>query len=306
MSAIINSRAKFTAELSTFCDEFQLNYREILSINPKTEKSKVQTYILHLAPSTESGRDVCPGAGNCKSICLHFAGNPVYMGGKQTARVRRTLAYFNSREKFVKLLIAAILHKKNINGLENIAIRLNGTSDIKWENVDVTIDDEFARLCKVKFGAILPIGRRNVFEIFDNIENNHGGSSVKFYDYTKVKHNWAECERLGYDLTVSYDGANNSANLKLCRDAIRNGLNVAAAFNVKRSTSKVKHELPLYVNSSVIFNEDNNPGVLAVIDGDLSDYRPGDIKGGHIVGLRFKLPHGVKYTQQQRELFCMG
>lgn len=306
MSAIINSRAKLTPSLSALCDKFSLNYRTIFSVNPKTEKSQIQTYILHLAPADQSGRNVCPGAGNCKSICLHFAGNPVYMGGKQQARIRRTLAYFENPQLFVELLILGIFSKQVKHKGENLAIRLNGTSDIKWEVIDVTITEEFARLCRIKFNKVVPIGKRNIFEIFNNILNNCGGDSVTFYDYTKIKHNWAECDRLGYDLTVSYDGANNSANLKLCSDAIRNGLNVAAAFNIKKSTSKVKYELPLYVGSEVIFTDDDQPGVLAVIDGDLSDYRPGDIKGGHIVGLRFKLPHGVKYTHQQKELFCMA
>lgn len=297
----INSRAKAPASIATLCEKFVINYREILSVNPKTEKSKVQTYILHLAPAEISGHNVCPGAGNCKAICLHFAGNPVHMGGKQTARIRRTLAYFNDPESFVKLLIMAILHKQNLHKGENVAIRLNGTSDVPWEAIDVTIDAEFSLFCRIKFGAILPIGKRNIMEIFNHKLNNCGGDSVQFYDYTKIRHNWAECQRIGYHLTFSYDGADNLSNVKLCQDAIRNGVNVAACFNIKKN-----QELPLYVSSDVISPNDNQPGVLAVIDGDLSDYRPGDVKGGHIVGLRFKLPHGVKYTDAQKDAFCIG
>ena len=293
MSTIINSRAKLTPSLSGLCNKFSLNDREMFSVNPKTEKSKIQTYILHLAPAEESGRNVCPGAGNCKAICLHFAGNPVYMGGKQRARIRRTLAYFENPQLFVELLILGIFRKQIKHKGENIAIRLNGTSDIKWEEIDVNITEEFARLCRIKFDKVVPIGTRNIFEIFNNILNNCGGDAVTFYDYTKVKHNWAECQRLGYHLTFSYDGMGNHANHKLAASAITAGVNVAACFNVKK-----KADLP---GQAYLGNRK-----FRVIDGDLTDYRPADPAGYVIVGLRFKLPHGIKYTDAQKEAFCMG
>lgn len=292
MSAIINSRAKLTPSLSGLCSKFSLNDREMFSVNPKTEKSKIQTYILHLAPAEESGRNVCPGAGNCKAICLHFAGNPVYMGGKQKARIRRTLAYFENPQLFVELLILGIFRKQVKHKGENIAIRLNGTSDIKWEEIDVNITEEFARLCRIKFDKVVPIGKRNIFEIFNNILNNCGGDTVIFYDYTKVRHNWAECQRLGYHLTFSYDGMGNHANHKLAADAINAGINVAAAFNVKKAGN-----LPKFA----FLGGQKFP----VINGDLTDYRPSD-PADCIVGLRFKLPHGIKYTDAQKEAFCMG
>jgi len=289
----INSRAKSPASIATLCEKFAINYREILSVNPKTEKSAIQTYILHLAPADISGHNVCPGAGNCRAICLHFAGNLVHMGGKQTMRIRRTLAYFYSPESFVKLLIMAILPKQNLHKGENIAIRLNGTSDIPWETIDVTIDAEFAAFCRVKFGAILPIGKRNIMEIFNHKLKDCGGDSVQFYDYTKIRHNWAECKRIGYHLTFSYDGHGNSANHKLAASAITAGVNVAACFNVKRG-----RDLP-----SLAYLGNRK---FRVVDGDLTDYRPADPAGYVIVGLRFKLPHGINYTDAQKEAFCMG
>lgn len=288
----INSRAKSPATIAEFSKQFSLNHREILSVNPKTEKSKIQTYILHLAPADISGHNVCPGAGNCKAICLHFAGNPVYMGGKQTARIRRTLAYVDHKENFVKLLLMAIFHKQNLHRGENIAIRLNGTSDIKFEDVDVTIDEEFYNFCKIKFGKILPFGKGNIFEIFNNIAAWHGGDTVSFYDYTKIKHNWQYCEDLGYHLTFSYDGHGNVANHKLAAEAINSGINVAACFNVRKGRN-----LPKFAYLGTVKRD--------VIDGDVSDYRPAD-PAGVIVGLRFKLPHGVNYTDKEKEAFCMG
>ena len=292
MATAINSRVKSPTTIAKFCKLHNINYREIFSVNPKTEKSKLQTYILHLAPHNLSGHNVCPGAGNCKAICLHFAGNPVYMGGKHTARIRRTLAYVDHKENFVKLLIMGILYKQNLHKGENLAIRLNGTSDIEFENIDVTIDEEFYNFCKIKFGRSLPLGKRNIFEIFNNIATWYGGDTVKFYDYTKIKHNWAECQRLGYHLTFSYDGHGNSANHKLAASAITAGVNVAACFNVRK-----KGNLPAL---AYLGNRK-----FRVVDGDLTDYRPSD-PAGCIVGLRFKLPHGINYTDAEKEAFCMG
>jgi hypothetical protein len=303
MPAIINSRAKMPADLASMGKQYKISYRDLLSTNPKTEKSKVQTYILHLAPADTSGVNVCAGAGNCRKICLHFAGNPVYMTNKQAARIRRTLAYAADSQRFARLIVCAILGKLAKHPDEPIAIRLNGTSDIQWENVDFTVDAEFATFCRRKFGQDLPIGKRNIFEVFNYISNN-GGPKVQFYDYTKIRRNWEECKRLGYHLTFSFDGWNNAANLKICRDALQAGVNVAAAFNLKRGQS-----LPHYVDCSRFdfLPTDRMTGrVFAVLDGDLTDYRPSDVSGGHIVGLRFKLPHGINYNEADKQAFCIA
>jgi len=297
MLTAINSRAKLPTDLAAISRDHKITYRDILSTNPKTEKSKIQTYILHLAPASLSGFNVCPGAGNCKKVCLHFAGNPVYMQGKQSARIRRTLACVADSQRFARLIVCAILSKLAKNP-EPIAIRLNGTSDIAWEHIDFTITPNFAQWCRVKFGAILPIGKRNIFEVFNFMRSNTG-ENVTFYDYTKIRRNWAECKRLGYHLTFSFDGWDNKANLKLCREAIEAGVNVAAAFNIKR------HDvLPLYVSASH-FDSAWHGRILSVYDGDLTDYRPDDGYNGAIIGLRFKLPHGMKWTQSERDSFCM-
>jgi hypothetical protein len=297
MKTLTSSRVKMPADLASMAKQYKITHRDILSVNPKTEKSKIQTYILHLAPADVSGVNVCAGAGNCKRICLHFAGNPVYMTNKQAARIRRTLAYAADPQRFALLLVCAILDKVNKNAGETVAIRLNGTSDIAYENVDFTITPEFAQFARRKFGHDLPIGKRNIFEIFNYISAN-GGPLVIFYDYTKIRRNWAECKRLGYHLTFSFDGWNNAGNIKLAKEALNNSVNVAAAFNIKKG-----QELPHYVNPQRILNCEANT-VLAVYDGDLSDYRPADPSYGTIIGLRFKLPHGVKYTEAEKMAFC--
>jgi hypothetical protein len=291
MQATINSRAKTPTDLNAIQKQYKINFKTLLSTNPKTEKSKVQTYILHLAPADISGVNVCAGAGNCKKICLHFAGNPVYMTAKQAARIRRTLAYSANPREFAKLILLAILDKINKHNGEPLAVRLNGTSDIAWENVDFIVTPEFATFCRVKFGAILPLGQRNLFEIFNFMRDNTG-ENVTFYDYTKIKRNWAECKRLGYHLTVSYDGADNIANHKIVASALAAGVNVAAAFAIKKG-----QPLPPI---AYIANRS-----FKVVDGDLTDYRPADPAGFTIIGLRFKLPHGIAYSAAERDAFCL-
>jgi DNA-binding MarR family transcriptional regulator len=294
---VLNSRATFP-ELKSMENLYKITPANLLSVNPKTEKSlkngDPQTYILHLAPHNLSGVNVCPGAGNCKKICLHSAGNPVYMEAKQAARIRRTLAYIQNPEAFLRVLVCSILDKiKKANG-EPIAIRLNGTSDIAWENVNFNVSPEFATFCRVKYGHQLLIGRQNIFELFNSL-----GVNCKFYDYTKIRRDWGLCAYLGYHLTFSFDGWDNSFNLKLCRGAIASGVNVAAAFNVKRGQT-----LPSILESGELadFN-------LPIVDGDLTDYRPAD-PAGVIVGLRYKLPVGSPMGPIEKDLFkrafCMA
>ena len=287
---VLNSRAVFP-EHQSLASLYKITRDNILSVNPKTEKSlkngDPQTYILHFAPHNLSGVNVCPGAGNCKKICLHSAGNPVYMAAKQAARIRRTLAYAHNPEAFLRLLVCSILDKvKKANG-ESIAVRLNGTSDVAWENVDFNVSPEFATFCRVKYGHQLLVGRQNIFELFNSLVVN-----CKFYDYTKIRRDWGLCAYLGYHLTFSFDGWDNSSNLKLCREAIASGINIAAAFNIKRGQT-----LPSVLESGGLVDFS-----LPIVDGDLTDYRPAD-PAGVIVGLRYKLPVGSPMGPIEKDLF---
>ena len=288
----LNNRATFP-EHKILADQFKITTANLLSVNPKTEKSlkngDPQTYILHLAPHILSGINVCPGAGNCKRICLHSAGNPVYMEAKQAARIRRTLAFSADPEAFCRLLVCSILDKiRKANG-QPIAVRLNGTSDIAWEDVDFNVSPEFARFIQVKYGRYLMVGYQNIFDLFKTLVVN-----CRWYDYTKIRRDWGLCAYLGYHLTFSFDGWDNAANLKLCREAIANGVNIAAAFNIRRGQS-----LPTTLESGWCGLADFN---IPIVDGDLTDYRPAD-PAGVIVGLRYKLPVGSNMGPVEKELF---
>jgi hypothetical protein len=298
MQNVLNSRAKLPANLREFCKKHNVNHRTWLSINPKTEKSLEETRILHLAPSIISGQNVCPNAGNCAKICLHFAGIPYLMGGKKTCRVRKTLAFFDHTQNFLELTATAILYNRSIlTPGEILAIRLNGTSDILWETLEFTVSPELSQFWRIKFGVyIVP----TVYKSIPHMFSHYPELLIKLYDYTKNRHNWAECQSIGYHLTFSFDGWDNAKNLKIASDALANNVNIAAAFNIKKGKT-------LEFNASSADKIKRWLGAVPIIvDGDLTDYRPSDPKGGVIVGLRFKLPHGIKYTDAEKLAFCIA
>ena len=138
--------------------------------NPKLMKGEKQGYlsfILHLAPSWLSGFNTCPMASNgCASACLNTAGRGgMFKRGEKTnaiqeARIRKTQWFFNDRDTFMTQLVKDItLAIKQAERKNMIPVfRLNGTSDLRWENVAVA-------------------GFGNIMAMFPN---------VQFYDYTKL------------------------------------------------------------------------------------------------------------------------
>lgn len=113
--------------------------------NPKTQKGVEYGYltaIQHFAPSKLSGVNVCEYAtGECIRFCLNKAGRGgiVKKGDTtnaiQEARIRRTRLYLDNFNLYKGQLIKeieAFSKKANKLGLKP-CIRLNGTSDIAWE-----------------------------------------------------------------------------------------------------------------------------------------------------------------------------
>lgn len=183
--------------------------------NPKVAKGMkrgVLTAPLHLAPASLSGWNVCPMAtAGCRAACLHTAGNPAYMAGKARARLARTTAYFRDRLAFMTCLVDEIeRHERAAKRAEmKCAVRLNATSDIRWETVPVS-----------RNGRTYP----NVMAAFPR---------VSFYDYSKIA-NRRNLPR-NYRLTFSLAENNDAKAI----EALNNGMNVAAVFSVTRG-----HKLP--------------------------------------------------------------
>lgn len=191
--------------------------------NPKTDKGEKLGYwtaVLHLAPARLSGFEVCPAATEgCRRSCLNTAGRgglakggkldyAAIVGGKrnavQEARIARTRRLFTDRAGFMADLIkeiAAFVRKAEKAGLVP-AVRLNGTSDIRWEA-----------------GAFHVEGR----SIMDHFP------TVQFYDYTKL----ANRRNLPANYHVTFSLADGNADKAL--QALANGLNVAAVFRSKET-----------------------------------------------------------------------
>ena len=121
---------------------------ELLTLgNPKTDKGRKLGYltgVLHLAPASLSGVDVCPwSSAGCRAACLNTAGRGGIIkkgdtsNAIQRARLRRTELYLTDRTAFLKSLykdIAALERKAARESLRP-TLRLNGTSDLSWQSV---------------------------------------------------------------------------------------------------------------------------------------------------------------------------
>ena len=223
--------------------------------NPKVLKGMKQgymTYILHLAPYTLSGYNVCAKATKgCILTCLNTScRGGMFKKGETTnaiqqARIRKTKLFFEDRAEFMKQLVADIelaikqCAKKNLIPV----FRLNGTSDLAWEKYEATVTDKSGRSIVFK----------NIFEAFP---------FVTFYDYTKIPGRKVQ-NIPNYSLTFSEADGNALDVL----NAIRAGMNIATVFGIKKNDAKPK-----------MWNG------LPVIDGDESDLRFLDPKGV-VVGL---------------------
>lgn len=165
--------------------------------NTKTMKGENKGYltgIMHFAPANLSGFNVCPMASEgCRAACLNTAGRGRF-SSIQASRIRKTQWFFRDRQAFMLQLVKdvqALARKASREGLTPV-VRLNGTSDIRWEHVPV-------------------MGFQNIMEYFPNIQ---------FYDYTKLQNR--KNIPSNYHLTFSYDERQHAAP---------QGMNIAMVFD---------------------------------------------------------------------------
>lgn len=92
----------------------------------------VALVMLALAPAELSGYNVCPfSTPGCRKYCVAFAGNGNYPMVTR-ARIARSTFLMENPEAFLSLL-CILLDGKLKKG--QVAVRLNGFSDIRWERV---------------------------------------------------------------------------------------------------------------------------------------------------------------------------
>ncbi len=166
--------------------------------NPKTRKSLAKlgilTKVLHLAPARKSGFNLCASmTPGCEAACLDTSGHGRF-DKTQASRIAKARWLMLDRETFL-----AKLDREISNGARQaerlglrFAVRLNATSDVRWETL--RLDGE-------------------------TLMERH--PDVQFYDYTK--HSNRRGIPANYHLTFSLADGNEAAAL----EAFRRGLNVA-------------------------------------------------------------------------------
>jgi hypothetical protein len=142
----------------------------------KGEKIGFLTAILYLTPDDT----LCPLArlAGCMQGCLYSSGRGAF-NSVQQARKSKTEFWYSQQKSFLFSLCADIwaLRIKAKRNNQKLLVRLNGTSDILWENYEV-------------------IPNRTIFSLFPD---------VQFYDYTKHPSRNLEGKTAGnYDLTFSF------------------------------------------------------------------------------------------------------
>ena len=274
------------ADIRALRKDYGFNSSNLLTLtNPKVLKSAIvaPTAVLHLAPKY---RGSCPAAGSCAALCLNTAGNPAYLKGKLQRRRLRSDAFADHPAAFTRLLVMEVCRFKSKLWEHQpvIGLRLNGTSDFLWERVPVEICQGLADYCQATFGVTLPVGKfSSVLEPLVTAIPN-----LRPYDYSKrTDRDRKAAARLGYHLTLSHGSTSDTFNT-----AVSQGLNYAAAIDLPRNAP-----LPETIHI--------NGERFGTLDGDTTDWRPGDASGQtHIVLLRIKRTPGQ--TTEQRAAFCIA
>ena len=241
--------------------EIKPNYILSVSSDPKTVKSLIDgilTGVMYGMPANGSGEwNDCPFASlGCTMACLNTSGhggigldqdnlNPV-----QIARLKRSAYFHTRRSEFWTMLIRDIdrlIRKARKLGLK-AAVRLNGTTDVKWEAQPVVIDG---------------------VKIADNIMALY--PDVVFYDYTAWPYAKRPNESLpdNYHLTFSRKENNDDQ----IAENIYHGRNVTVVVDIPSRDKSTA--IP------ITWRE------IPTFDADRSDFRPND-PIGRILILRYK------------------
>jgi hypothetical protein len=174
--------------------------------NSKTSKGEKRgwtTYIMYLSPYKDNAKGVnlCPKASKgCAKACLFNSGFARF-NKVQQGRRNKTNYFLSDMKGFMLQLdkeLSKIDAKHKKSGDMNYAIRLNGTSDFRFENLKVR-------------------DNKNIFELHPD---------AQFYDYTKIAKRFDVAMPKNYHLTFSRSEENDAE----VKDVLTAGGNVAVVF----------------------------------------------------------------------------
>ena len=173
----------------------------------KTEKGEKENYltgILYLAPYKIAGFNVYPNASKgCAAACLYNAGRGKF-NSVQQARINKTLFLKEDKNNFlinIYLDIQSIIRKAEKKNMIPV-IRLNGTSDLPFENFKL-----------------------NDKSLFDHFSN------VQFYDYTKSHKRMIKYLSGGMPSNYHLTFSASEDNSLLVLDVLKQGGNVSVVFD---------------------------------------------------------------------------
>lgn len=175
--------------------------------NAKTIKGEGKgyiTYILYMSSYTANskGINLCSHASKgCAESCLVGSGFGGMYTGVMKGRIAKSDYFLSDRIEFLNQLkkeITRAVEKHKKDGA-TVTIRLNGTTDIRWEKFRI-------------FNGL------NIFEIFPD---------VQFYDYTKNHIRFDSVIPANYHLTFSRSETNHNKAIEL----LSKGINVAMVFD---------------------------------------------------------------------------
>jgi len=200
--------------------------KALLSVSSDAKTIKGETLgfltgILYLAPANTTKWNTCSMAktAQCDVACLYKAGRGA-MNSVQTARINKTIWFFTERNSFMQQLvvdIAKIIKKAKKKGLQPL-VRLNGTSDIRWETIGFTDTDGIEYV--------------NIFAAFPE---------VTFYDYTKDVNR--KDLPANYDLTFSYSGVEGFQ--PYVEKALLNNMRMAVVFRKEKDIPQTFMGIPV-------------------------------------------------------------
>jgi hypothetical protein len=166
------------------------------STNAKTAKNKRESLILYMMPGMVAGVNICPKASaGCLEACLNTAGRGAF-NNVQDARYQKTLKFIADRRSFLSQCASEI--NKSAKKVDELAVRMNGTSDLKL--VEMMIAEN---------------------EIAEN---------VVFYDYTKIKQKAGRrVLKSGHKYVVTF--SRSEVNETEAIEVLQNGGHVAVVFD---------------------------------------------------------------------------
>ena len=186
----------------------------------KGEKKGITTYIMYLSPYKQNslGKNLCSHASKgCSTACLFNSGMGRF-NNVQLGKINKSNYFIGNTKLFMKQLYYEILKivelhmnvvgekqigkKGNVIRYKEFTIRLNGSSDIPFENIKI-------------------IGGLNIFELFPGI---------RFYDYTKNDKRFNKKLTFNYHLTFSRSETNDNE----CISLLKRGFNVAYVFGLNK------------------------------------------------------------------------